>query len=423
MNHFLVWVLISILILLILLSAFFSCAETALMAINRYRLRHKARLNDRFALLTLRLLKRPDRLLGMILIGNNISNIVASAIMTVLAASFFGNEGVIIFTGILTLVVLVFAEVAPKTFAAFYPEAVVKIIAVPIFLLLKVFYPLVWLINGISNGLLRLFRIRVNTSITEPLSREELRSVVYETSGRMSHHYQNMLLSILDLNKITVNDVMVPKHQIIGIDLNKEWKDIQMLLTESLHNWLPVYYDNINQIVGMLHLREMANRIMLDQTMDKDLLSKMTYEPYFIPENTPLNTQLVNFQQQGKRIALVVDEYGDIQGLVTLADILEEIVGEFNAEVNEAAKLVYPQPDGSYLLDGAMMIRELNRMTNWNLPVKGPRTLSGLIIEYLEALPHSGVCVRIGGYPMEVVQIQENRIKKVRIFPGEHREV
>ena len=419
MSHFQVIVFSAILVLLVILSGFFSCAETGLMAVNRYRLRHKARMKKRSAVLVLKLLKRPDRLLGMILIGNNVSNIIASALATVIAINYFGDKGVVISTIILTIVVLVFAEVAPKTLAALYPDKVANWVAWPVFIMLKFFYPLVWVLNAISNGLLRLFNINVTNRALEPLSREELRSVVYEATGKVSHQYQNMLLSILDLNKEAVEDVMIPRHEIIGIDLELEWSEILKFLAKSPHDWLPVYRENINEVVGILHLRELMRTVAIGQLINKESLLTAVQEPYFVPEGTVLNVQLVNFQREKKHIALVVDEYGEIQGLVTLQDILEEIVGEFTTSTAAGSnKEVKKQTDGSYIVDGAVPIRELNRMAKWRLPTRGSRTLNGLIIEFLESMPHPGTCVRIANYPIEIMEVDDNRVTVARVFPS-----
>ena len=305
---------------------------------------------------------------------------------------------------------------APKTLAALYPERLSSIVAWPVFILLKLFYPLVWLINTIANGLLRLLRVRVGHRTIEPLNREELRSIVYEATGKMASQYQSMLLGILDLNKVTVNDVMIPRHEIAGIDLAEDWSTVQQQIATHPYEWLPVYRENINQVLGILHLRELT-QVALTQSFNQEKLLTLLHEPYFIPEGAPLNIQLSNFQRQRKRIALVVDEYGDVQGLLTLKDILEEIVGEFtmNADVNN--KMVHPRPDGSYLVDGTVTLRELKRLTGCQLPTEGPRTLSGLLIEYLEALPRAGTCVMIAGYPIEIMRVEENRIKVARIFP------
>lgn len=417
MSHFQVVMFSVGLVLLILISGFFSAAETALMSVNRYRLRHKARLKKKFAIMILKLLKRPDRLLGMVLIGNSFSNIIASALATLIAVHFFGDKGVILSSILLTFVILVFSEVAPKTLAALYSEQVSKLVRWPVFILLKIFYPLVWLVNTVSNGVLRLFRIKVTITATDNLSREELRTVVYETSSRMSHHYQNMLLGILDLNKVTVEDVMVPRHEIVGIDLDDDWEKIQNLLAASTYDWLPVYRDNVNQVVGVLHLRELMHTSLANKMLNKEVLQKVMQEPYFVPEGTTLNVQLQNFQRQKKRFALIVDEYGEILGLLTLADILEEIVGEFSTSVSGPPKAVEVQADGSYLVDGAVTMRELNRITGWSLPMRGPRTVNGMITEYLQSIPHAGTSLKINNHPMEIILVEENRVKIVRIFP------
>ncbi len=398
------------------MAAFFSGAETALMAINRYRLRHKARMKKRSAVLILKLLKRPDRLLGMILIGNNLSNIVASALATFIAMHYWGDKGVLFSTVILTFFILIFAEVAPKTVAALYPEKVSRWVAWPVFFFLKVFYPLVWLVNFISNSVLRLFRVRVSGHHIEPLSREELRSVVYETSGKISHHYQTMLLGILDLNKVIVDDVMIPRHEVIGVDIDDSWELVQKQIADSQFDWLPIYRDSINQVLGMLHLRDVIHLMLEHKSLSKEILLKHLHEPYFVPMGTQLNIQLMNFQQIRKRSALVVDEYGEIQGLLTLEDILEEIVGEFTTNMTTTSK-VNLQLDGSYLVDGATTIREFNRISHWKLPTRSARTINGLITEYVEMIPHTGVCVKIAGYPIEIVQVQNNRVKVAQIFP------
>lgn len=416
MTHTDIVVYSSILFLLILLSAFFSAAETALMSINRYRLKHKARIKKRFALLVIQLLKRPDRLLGTILIGSTVSNISASALATLLTVHFFGEAGVLIITVVLTLVILIFSEVAPKTLAALYPDKVARIVAWPINFLLKVFYPLVWLVNTVANGFLRLLRVKFSSHIVEPLSREELRNVVYEATGKVPHQYQSMLLGILDLNKVTVDDVMIPRHEILGIDLDAKWEKILDAIVQSKHEWIPVYRENINQVVGILHVRELMS-LTLTNALTQQGLMKMLHEPYFIPEGTLLNIQLHNFQQHHQRLALIVDEYGEIQGLITLKDILEEIVGEFTSNVDIASKSILLQSDGSYLIDGAVTIRELMRVTHWHFPLRGPRTLNGLIIESLESIPKVGTCLKIADYPIEIVDVKENRVKTARVFP------
>lgn len=401
-------------ILLILLSAFFSCAETGLMAINRYRLRHAGTMKKRWATLILKLLKRPDRLLGMILIGNNVANIFASALATILAIHFFGEKAVMLFSILLAFIILIFAEVAPKTIAALYPERIAKIFAWPVFILLKLFYPIVWFINTISNGLLRLFGVHVLNHVVEPLNREELRSIVNEGTGKVLP-YQRMLLGVLDLNKVTVDDVMIPHHKIMGIDLNEKWDQVLRMIAKSKHDWLPVYKDSINKIMGVLHVREVVN-LALSHTLNQETLIKILHEPYFVPQGALLNMQLQNFQRHHQRMALVVDEYGEIQGLLTLKNILEEIVGEYTLNVTENTTLIRIQSDGSYLVEGGVTIRELNRVTHYHLPTEASRTLSGLIVDYLEMIPQSGICIRMGEYGIEILEVKNNYVKLAHLF-------
>ncbi len=401
-------------IVLIMISAFFSCAETALMAINRYRLRHAGTMKKRWAMLILRLLKRPDRLLGMILIGNNVANIFASALATVVTLHFLGEESVMLISVLLAFIILIFAEVAPKTIAALYPERVSKAVAWPVFILLKLFYPLVWFINTISNGLLRLMHINISGHVVEPLNREELRSIVYEGTGKVLP-YQRMLLGILDLNKVTVDDVMIPRHKIMGIDLEYKWEQVLQLIAKSKYDWLPIYKEGINQIIGVLHVREVMS-LALSQTLNRETLIKLLHEPYFVPQGALLNMQLQNFQRQHQRMALVVDEYGEIQGLITLKDILEEIVGEFALSISGTTKMIVVQADGSYVVEGAVTIRELNRVTHCQFPTNGSRTLNGLIVDSLEMIPRAGVCVRIGDYAIEIMEVKNNRVKMAHLF-------
>jgi Mg2+/Co2+ transporter CorB len=383
-------------------------AETSLLSINRYRLRHEARSQKNYA-------QRPDRLLGMVLIGNNIANIVASAIATVVTIQVFGDH-VIASTLIIAVIILIFAEVLPKTLAALYSEKIARVIAWPVYIFLMVFYPLVFLIGSISNGLIRLVGIRVDGKVGEALSREELRSIVYDTAGKLSRQYRNMLLGILDLNKVYVDDVMIPKHKIYGINIDQEWDSIQIELAHCSHAWIPVYRDNIDNVIGILHVRDLTKYALEPKSIDKNSLLSVLQEPYFVPISTPLNTQLLQFQKERKRMALTVNEYGDIQGLITLEDILEEIVGEITTDTGNVAKLEM-KADGSYLVDGSISLRELNKVANMALPTDGPRTLNGLITEYLESLPHIGVGVKIDDYPIEIIEVDDNRVSKAIVFP------
>ncbi len=405
--------LIGLLVALLLLSAFFSGSETALMSLNRYRLRHKARQGHRGAVIADRLLQRPDRLISLILLGNNLVNFSAAALVAVIAFKLGGQPAVALGTLILTLVVLVFAEAAPKTLAALHPERLAFPAAMIFKPLLTITYPIVWLINMMSNGVLWLFGVRFDDSQLQSLTREELRTIVLEAGSRLSVRYRQMLLSVLDLEKVTVDDVMVPHNEIIGIDLEDDVAELERIIANSQHTRLPVYRNNIDQVVGVLHLRRLAN--LANRSLDKQAISDLLDEPYFVPEGTPLSTQLVQFQRRRLRIAMVVDEYGDIQGIVTLEDILEEIVGEFTTDPADDDDDVISEGNGTFLVDGAANIRDINRSQEWELPIDGPKTINGLIVELLETIPEPGTCLKIRGYPIEIVEADNNRIRSVRI--------
>ena len=405
--------LISLLVILLLLSAFFSGSETALMSLNRYQLRHKAREGHRGARLAEHLLRRPDRLIGLILLGNNLVNFSAASLVTLIALDLGGEPAVAIGTGIFTLIVIIFSEAAPKTLAALHPERLAFPAALVYYPLLKITYPIVWLTNTASNGVLWLFGVRASGTDLQSLTREELRTVVFEAGARISTRYRSMLLSILDLEKVTVDDVMVPHNEIIGIDLESDNADIEAIISNSQHTRLPVYCDDIDQVVGIVHLRKLAN--LARQDLNKETLRRVVTEPYFVPEGTPLSKQLVQFQRRRERIALVVDEYGDIQGIVTLEDILEEIVGEFTTDPAADDGDVVSEGKDSFIVDASANIRELNRSQDWELPTDGPKTINGLIIERLETIPAPSTCLKVNGYPIEIVDVDDTRIRAVRI--------
>lgn len=415
MSHSLILSLI-VLIVLIFASAFFSTSETGMMAINRYRLRHLARRNNRTAQRALRLLEHPDRLLGVILIGNNLANMLAASLATLIAFQLLGEVGVLPATILLTLIVLIFAEIAPKTLAALYPERVAFAVTWPLSWILIIFYPVVWLVNVVANGFLKLLGVKVVQQTVEALNSEELRTMVYESRARIPVGYHDILLSVLDLERMTVNDVMLPRNEIVGIDLEDEWDSIVQQLVNTPHSYLIVYTENIDQVKGILSVREILPLLAYNQ-LNKETLLAALKPVYCVPEETPLYKQLLNFRQEKKHLALIVDEYGDIQGLITLADILEEIVGEFDQGKVVQMPDVYQQNDGSYLVAGSASVRELNRLMGWDLPTDGPKTLSGLIVEYLENIPSAATCLRLAGYPIEIVQVQSNRIKTARIYP------
>ena len=406
--------LFGLLIVLLFLSAFFSSTETALMRLNRYRLRHRARSGLRTARLTESLLQHPDRLLGLILLGNNAANLAAAAIVTVISIRIGGENAIFVGTLILTFVVLIFAEVAPKTVAARNPSRLALPAALIYYPMMKLAYPLVWFINLLANGLLRLFGFHTDRDSGHALGTAELRTVVTEASALIPARHQRMLLRILDLEDVTVDDVMVPRQEIVGIDLDEDWDENLTLIRDSVYSRLPVFRDDIDEIDGILRIKDI-HRDLAEGTLTKSVLAEKTREPYYVPEGTPLNTQLANFQRLKHRVALVVDEYGDVQGLITTEDIVREIVGEFGTDHGPIEPEIRRESDGSFVVDASSNIRQLNRLMNWNLPTDGPKTLNGLIVERLETIPESGTGLTVALYPIEILDTTEHAIKKVRV--------
>jgi Mg2+/Co2+ transporter CorB len=400
--------------LLLVLSGFFSGSETGLMTLNRYRLQHLAKTGHGAARRATRLLERPDRLIGMILLGNNLVNIAASAVATVIGIRLYGDLGVLGATVLLTVTILIFSEVTPKTLAALHPERIAFPASYVYGPLLRVFAPLVYAINWIANGILKLFGVSPEDADAHSLSSEELRTVVTEAGAMIPRRHQQMLLSILDLEKATVEDIMVPRNEIVGIDISEDWNKILEQLAHNEHTRLPIYEGSIDGLQGIVHLRRVL-ALIAEGKLDKDGMLALAREPYFVPEGTPLTQQLLNFQNQRRRIGFVVDEYGDIQGLVTLEDILEEIVGEFTTDPATRVKNVYMDADNSYLVDGSVTLRALNRALGWKLPLDGPKTLNGLVLEHLEAIPQPGTSLRINNYVLEIAQTRANAVKTVRI--------
>jgi Mg2+/Co2+ transporter CorB len=381
-----------------------------MMSLNRYRLRHLTKSGHRGAARAHRLLERPDQLIGVILIGNNFVNILASAIATVIATRLWGDAGIAIATALLTMIILIFAEVTPKTLAAIYPEKIAFPASLILIPLLKLIYPIVWIVNLISNNLLKLLGHKELVSNSDHLSREELRTLVHESGTRIPIRHRRMLLSILDLGKVTVEDIMVPRSEISGIDIEDEIEQIVAQLKTSQHTRLPIYKGDINNIIGMLHLRNVA-KFVNNETVNKAALLQCCRDPYFIPEGTTLNTQLLNFQKVKRRIGIVVDEYGDVVGLAALEDILEEIVGEFTTDIATTSPDITPLDDGAFLINGSATIRTINRVLDWKLPTDGPKTLNGLILEALEAIPEYPVGLQLFGYNVEIKQIKDNVVK------------
>ncbi len=398
MDHISTSTLFTLLGLLIILSGFFSSSETGLMSLNRYRLKHLAEKGNRGARLAKKLLQRPDRLLGLILLGNNFVNILASSIATILAMRYFGEPGIAIATGLLTFVILIFAEVAPKTLAALHPE--------------RIAFPAAF----IYTPLLKIMGVNSEKIENEGVSVEELRSVVMEASHLIPQKHQDMLLGLLSLEKATVDDIMVPRSEITALNLQDNWDDIIDDLTTCQRTRLPVYRGDIDNIIGIIHMRRVINLLTRNE-LTRENLEKQIREAYFIPEGTSLYQQLVNFQKNKRRTALAVDEYGDIQGLVSLEDILEEVVGEFTTDSPVNNSNIIQQDDNSYLIAGNTHIREINRSLNISLPTDGPKTLNGIILEYLESIPAPGTSILIARHPIEVTKTLNNAVQMARLMP------
>ncbi|HMW83201.1 MAG TPA: HlyC/CorC family transporter [Pseudomonadales bacterium] len=410
--------LLGIMVGLMLVSAFFSAAETGMMALNRYRLKHLDAKGHGGARRTTLLLRRPDRLIGFILIGNNFANNLAASLATILAVRLIGEDNIAtaagIATAITTFALLIFSEATPKTWAALYPERIAYSASWVLLPLLRLFSPLVWLINTFSNGLLYLFGVKIRQSSPDQLSTEELRTVVLEAGGMQPGRHHSMLLRIFELEELTIRDIMIPRGEVIGIDIEAPLNLIIEQLRSSLHTRLPVYRGELNQVVGILHLRNVA-RFLTDPNPTHDKLLALVREPYFVPESTDLQSQLLHFQHEKRRIGIVADEYGEVLGIVTLEDILEEIVGNFTSNIAETEWGISQDDEAGYLIEGSMPLREINRSLNWHLPTDGPRTLNGLILEQMESIPDGNACIRIGAYQVETVQIKEHQIKIARI--------
>ena len=398
-------------VLLLCSSAYFSGTETAMMAINRYRLKHLVKKKHRAARISNKLLRYPDRLLGVILIGNNLVNFTAATIATIIGMRLFGDTGVLLAPWVLTATFLVFAEVAPKTLAAERPERwAFKAVYVlePIQRLLVI--P-VKMVNLLSNAIVRLF-LKNEPAQSDSLSTDELRTVVNEGAKGVGER-QNMMVRLLDLEQVSVNDIMIPRGEIEAIDIDCEMNEIVEVASNSQYTLLPIYKESINNIIGILHLRRLA-RFMGSNEFTKSDLMQLTREPYYIPEATSLDKQLIRFQAEKQRIALVVDEYGELQGLVTLEDILEEIVGEFTSDFSANIPEILPQDDDSFVIDGGALLRDINRALDWELPISGPKTLNGLVLEHLETIPEENLCIQINDYQIETLQLSDNMVKNLK---------
>lgn len=405
--------LITSIFFLLCLSAFFSSAETGMMALNRFKLKHLVKQRNKSAIRANKLLQRPDRLLGIILIGNNFVNILAAALTTILCLRLFGDSGVLIGSIILTMIVLIFAEVTPKTFAANYSEKVALPSSLILKFLQKLLYPLVWIVNFFSNSILKLLGVKEKES-EEDLSPEELKSILENSGDLIPSRYQEMLLSVLELDKISIDEIMIPKNEIIGIDLSKDIEEIGDFLKDSKKEFFPIFDQNLDDIKGIINLYGI-NSFLSSQKKDTESLLQNSEEVYFALENTSLNIQLNNFQKDKKKVAIVLDEYGSVKGMVDIKDILEEIVGELSDPHEEVKIDIKEQKDGSYLIDAGISAREVNKRLGWDLPLTGPKTLNGLILENTETIPEANISLEIENYHIETVLIKDNMIKFAKV--------
>ncbi len=399
---------------LVIVSAFFSAAEIGIMSLNRYRLRHLVKKNIKSAVRVNQMLTHPDKLLGLILIGNTLCNIIAATAATLIGHKLYGETGVFIATSILTLIVLVFAEMTPKTFAALNPQKVAFICSLPLTFLQKLLAPLVYMTSFFANSILKIIGVSIDKSNKDTLSKDELRSVMHEAGSLLPIEHKGMLISLLDLERATIEDIMIPKSEIVGIDIGQPWNKVLEQLETAQHTRLPLYRDTIEDIIGMVHLRKILN-LVLDEELTLEGLIQISEPPYFIPEATPLNVQILNFQNMKRRSCFVVNEYGELQGLATMEDILEEVVGEFTTDIADLSKDITRVDDNTFIIDGSITIRNLNRMLSWHIPNLGPRTLSGVIIEYLGYIPPSDCCLKIDNYQIEILKIGDNTIKSAKL--------
>ena len=381
-----------------------------MMAINRYRLKHLVKEKNRSARRVTKLLERTDRLLGVILIGNNFTHTLATAIATVIAIRIWSESAVLAVTVFMTIIMIIFAEVMPKTIAALKPESIAFPASYFLKPLSKILSPLVTLVTLVSNGITKLIGINLNDAENEELKPEELRTLLQ--TSRVPKRQENMLMGIFDMDSLSVNDVMIAKNEIEGINIKDDIEDIVKNLNVLRYTYIPLYKDTIDNISGFISSNKKADFLSLDKP-SKTSLKNFIQDPLFIPENTPLNTQLANFQLENKRVGLIVDEYGDIEGLITLTDILEIIVGEITSDTLEKMDIM-PQADGSFMLEGSMMIRDINKRINWELPTNGPKTLSGLILETAQSIPESNVGIKIGDYRFETILIKDNVVKMAK---------
>lgn len=419
LDDFSLGTLLWVLLLIVACSAFFSAAETSMMALSRHRLNHLVRQGNKSAKLTARLLSQTDKLLGSILFGNTLLNAVAASLTGVIIIRVFGQDEWVLLAGTLaiTFVLLVFSEIMPKVIAASYSERIALAAAYALSPLNKLFYPVVSVASLIVRGTLWLLRIKIQTDQSkQKVSLEEVRTMVLESEHFLPHKHQKMLLNLMDLERISVNDVMVPRNQMEALDLKTDASTLKHQLATCHHTMMPVYEETLDNIVGILHVRKTLALLQRD-TFEVEELRELLNEPYFIPADTPLLSQLQHFQERQARFGLIVDEYGELLGLVTLENILEEIVGDFTTQSPTQTGKYLRYEDGSLIVEGGALLRDLNRKMGLQFPLDGAKTLNGLILEHLEDIPEAGTSLKVGGYPIEIIQTQEHAVKVVRIYP------
>lgn len=401
-----------VLFILLLLSAFFSGAETSLMSVNRYKLKHKHKLGDNSANKVNFLVTNPEKTLGLILLLNNFVNILASAISTLIAIKIYGEAGVAISVVVLTIIILIFAEVTPKTFAALYADKIAYPVSLLLYPLIKVFYPIVILINFISKIILSMFGIKTEKINRELLTKDEIKLIVKESSHRIPKNHEDMIVNMIDLEKVKVEDAMIPRNELVAVDIEDDLEKISKKILNCKHTRIPIYKKELNKLLGFLHKRKVID-ILIENKMTKENILKQISPSYFIPEDTSLTSQLINFKKQKKRIGFVVDEYGDVKGVVTLDDILEEIVGEFDENAkNDGIIKINSQ---TYIIDGAIQIREINKSLDWEIPETAAKTINGYILECLENIPTQGETFDSEGYLFEIVEMSNNFVKNVKV--------
>lgn len=423
LNDFSLTALLGFLLLLLIFSGFFSASETSMMAISRHRLNHLARKGNKSAKRTLQLLGKIDKLLGSILLGNTLLNVAAATLTEIIILRLFGHNELAMLIGTLTIafIILVFSEIMPKIIAASHPERIALPSSYLLAPLVTLFYPVVSVATGIVRALLWAMRIKVQTDQSaHKMTLEELRGLVLDAEHFLPRKHQKMLLNLVDLERITVNDVMIPRNQIEALNIHDDPEHLRQQIFTCHHTLLPVYADSPSNVIGILHLKRVP-ALLQETVLDIAQLREILQEPYFIPSDTPLLKQLQQFQERHTRLGLVVDEYGELLGLVTLENILEEIVGEFTTQSPAQTGKFARQDDGSFILEGSSSLRELNRKLGLHLPLHSAKTLNGLILEHLEDIPEAGTSLKIAGYPIEIIQTQDRIVKVARLFPAHNR--